>query len=133
MNTETLVAFGLPALIAAVGYTIKKVGDAMALREAARLKRADAVVIQANADKTDADTTGRIVVGREADAETIRDIVRELRMRIDRCETRHEVQEKRHEKDRNEWRSAMAAKDAQINALWGEVNKLNDAIEGMRP
>jgi hypothetical protein len=133
VNTATLIALGIPALIAALGYAVKKVGEAFALREAARLKRADAAVIQANAEATDADTTGRIVIGREADAETIRNIVRELQLRVDRCETRHEVQEKRHEKDRNEWRSAMAAKDAQINALWGEVNKLNDAIEGMRP
>jgi K+-sensing histidine kinase KdpD len=132
MNTATLIALGVPALIAAIGYAIKKVGEALSLRAEAAVRRADAAKTRADTEKADADTTGRIVIGREADAETIRLAFREMRERLDRCEKRHELQEARHEKDREEWRKAMAAKEAQIEALWREVGSLRDAIEGAR-
>jgi hypothetical protein len=129
MDLSTLIALGVPALIAALAYSVKKLSDAKLVREEATAK---AKTARADAEKADADTTGRIVIGREADAEVIRNAFRELQARVDRCETRHEVQEKRHERDREEWRKAIEAKDAQIAALWREVRDLRTAIEGNR-
>lgn len=130
MDLATLVALGIPALLAAIAYAVKKLADARLVNAEAARTHEDTAKTKADTDKADADTTGRIVVGREADAETIRDAFASIQGRLDRCETRHEVSEKRHDRERETWRVAMAAKDAQIDALWSECRSLRAAIEG---
>ena len=131
MDVAILVTLGVPTLIASLAYVWKKRADAGLVRDEAEKVRAETAKVKASTEKRDADTTGRIVVGREADAETIRNAFRELQARVDRCETRHDVQEKRHERERDEWKKAMAAKDSQIDALWNECRALRAAIEGV--
>jgi hypothetical protein len=154
MDLAVLVTLGVPTLIAAVAYAIKKVADARAVQ-------AETDKVKAEATKADADTTGRIVVGREADAAAVRGMFEDIRKRlvsaeervtvaearctvaearvtiaeaaVRECEEKHRIQGELFEVERAALKDAVAVKETQINALWGEVNKLNDAIEGMRP
>lgn len=130
MDPTLLVA--LVALVAALPYAIKKIADARLVLAQSAQTRADTARDKVAIEKADSDVTGRIVIGREADAETIRAAFRTLQARLDRCEARHEEAEQRHERERETWRAAMAAKDSQIDALWAECRALRQAIEGAK-
>lgn len=115
------LAAGIPTTIAAIAYALKKRADTEAVQ-------ADTERVRADSERVETDTTGRIVIGREADAETIRIAFRTLQDRLDRCERRHEEQERRHSTEREDFLDSLATKDAQIQALWAECRALRDAI-----
>lgn len=132
-DTSTLMVLGLPAFLAAIAYCIKKLADARLVNAQAAKTKAETAQAKVKVDAKDADITGQIVIGREADAGVIRSAFANLQSRLDRSEAKYEDAERRHERERETWRQAMATKDAQIDALWKECRDLRQAIESMQP
>lgn len=125
MDLTTLVAIGVPALVAALAYALRSWADA-------RAKNAEAAKIKAETERAKAEHTGRILTGAEADAETVRGALADMRGRLDRCEKRHEDCETRVIAVETRCNAEHAAKDAQIGALWKECGDLRASIEGAR-
>lgn len=120
--TTTAIISLATLLAGAIAYAIKKRSDAE--RERAKAER-----IRAETDRQTAEDTGRVLVGAEADAATVRKWVDDLRGRLDRCERRHEGCEERVREVEAKCEAEHASKDAQIKALWRECGELRTSIE----
>lgn len=132
MDTSTLAiltTIGVPALVAAVAYAIRALADSRTKTADAELVRANAQKTAAEAKKLEAETTGKFLVGAEADAAQVRSMVGDLRGRLDRCEKRHEDCEKRVAAVEEKCDREHAVKDAQIKALFRETGELRASIE----
>ena len=131
MDSSTLAiltTIGVPALVAAVAWSIRRVADALG---DARVKTADAEHTRASAAKLTAEaeriraeaarareeTTGRLATSQD---ERIDDLVE----RLHSCEAKHEAAEARI----TALEAKLRERDSAIGALMAEVRSLHDVI-----
>ncbi len=128
MEAETTVA----TILGIVGGLTT--GFVFWLRERGKAARiaAEAEKIRAKTDQQEAEDTGRVIVGAEANAETIREMFKEIRMRLDRCEKRHDERDKKDAARDAAHLAEVAAKDKTIGDLMKQVRGLGEEVDELR-
>ncbi len=120
----------LAGLVVAYGYAMKKRADAGLVGAEAKAGTSKAEV---EVEKTEADTTGRIVTGREAD---IAELWKQIRKCQDdhaegtrRCDEDRATTERRFAREAAATAAALATKGAEIDALREEIRTLRRLLK----